>query len=151
MAVFYRLTRADYAPTAFRGSRRWGRWHRLGTPLVYAADTPATALLETLAHAERATLLARPYVVFRIECPDAHLIRLAPADLPADWRAWPWPRSTQALGTFWFTRQASVVLEVPSAVVPHQRNYLVNPYHPDFARLAIGPPEPFDIDPRLGR
>jgi RES domain-containing protein len=41
------------------------------------------------------------------------------------------------------------VLAVPSAIVPRETNYLLNPAHPDFRRLRIGRPEPFSLDPRM--
>lgn len=148
--TIYRLTKAAYAETAIRGSRGRGRWHRLGTPMIYAADAPATALLETLVHADRADLLRMPYVVFAITLnPGRHLLRLPPSLLPSDWQAWPWPASTQEIGTYWFEAQASVVLAVPCAVVPYQRIYLINRQHSHFAELEITGPDDFPIDARL--
>lgn len=148
----YRLTRAVYAATAFDGSRGRGRWHRQGTPVVYAADAPATALVETLAHAESASLLVEPYVVFRVTLdPERHLLQLPPDELSPDWQAFPWSDGTQALGTLWFETAASVALEVPSAVVPSQRNVLLNPRHPLWKEIVVEGPEPFPIDPRLAR
>jgi RES domain-containing protein len=40
-------------------------------------------------------------------------------------------------------------LEVPSAVVPRECNYVLNPVHPDFAALRIEPAEPYELDLRL--
>lgn len=149
--TIYRLTKATYADTVFAGSRGRGRWHQMGASVVYAADQPATALLETLVHATRADLIRVPYVVFEIGLDeDRHLLRLPQEILPADWQAWPWPASTQEIGTYWFQSQASAVLEVPSAVIPYHRNYLINPSHPDFQELHIEGPTPFPIDVRLG-
>ena len=146
----YRLTKAVYADTAFRGSRGRGRWHEQGIPMVYAADQPATALLETLVHTGRADLLAAEYVLFRIELDeDAHVLTVPEEQLPCDWQAWPWPASTQQIGTFWHQQQPSVALQVPSAVVPVQRNMLLNIQHPDFATLSIEGPTPFPVDTRL--
>ena len=147
----YRITKAAYAETAFRGSRGRGRWHKQGVPMVYAADQPATALLETLVHAGRADLVTADYVLFEIELDDnADLLMLPDADLPPDWRAWPWPTATQEIGTFWHERRASVALSVPSAVIPMQRNVLLNIQHPDFRALSIDGPFPFPADTRLG-
>ena len=150
----YRLTKARYKDTAFTGIgglKSAGRWHRTGTPVVYASDAPASALLELIAHTEAATLLTQRYVLFAIDLvPARHLLELEAAALPADWRAPRWPPSTQAIGTRWFEDGDSVALEVPSAVVPQQRNYLINPPHPLFEELRITGPAPFDIDPRLG-
>lgn len=148
----YRLVKAEYADTAFRGSRGRGRWHRLGTPMVYASDQPATALLETLVHTGRAALLQEEYVLFSIELDEEeHLVRLPSSDLPDNWQAWPWPESTREIGTYWHESEASVALEVPSAVLPVQRNYLLNVGHPAFADVRIRGPEDFPIDTRLAR
>ncbi|GIV60340.1 MAG: hypothetical protein KatS3mg043_1429 [Rhodothermaceae bacterium] len=154
MHLAWRLTKARYKDTALRGYGsllHGGRWHHRGVPVVYAADTPALALLETMVHLEEADLLAFEFVAFPIRFGDDLLEVLDTEALPEDWNAWPWPASTQHLGTNWFMSQRSVVLRVPSAVVPHQYNYLINPTHPDFSRLEIGPAEPFPVDPRLAR
>ncbi len=148
--TIYRLVKRAYTESAFRGSRGRGRWHRLGIPMVYGADQPATALLETLVHAERTRLLEAPYVLFEITLDeDRHLLRLPSSMWPSDWQAWPWPESTQEIGSYWFERQESVVLEVPCAVAPYHRNYLINPRHPAFSELPVEGPSNFPIDPRL--
>ena len=150
----YRLTKDHYKATAFAGIGAVlnpGRWHRKGTPLVYASDQPASALLEVLVHTEAHELLNDAYVLFEIDLePERHLSRLPTSEYPDGWRAQSWSRAPQAVGTAWAERQVSVVLEVRSAVVPHQRNYLVNPYHPLFSELSISEPQTFKIDPRLG-
>jgi RES domain-containing protein len=69
--------------------------------------------------------------------------------LPGDWRQLPAPPSTRELGSRWAVETRSVVLRVPSAVVEGEFNYLLNPRHPDFARLEIGEPQRFSFDPRL--
>ncbi len=146
----YRLTKAVYADTAFRGSRGRGRWHEQGIPMVYAADQPATALLETLVHTGRADLLTADYVLFRIQLDEAaHVLTVPEEQRPDDWQTWPWPASTQQIGTFWHQQQQSVALQVPSAVVPVQYNMLLNIQHPDFATLSIEDPTPFPVDTRL--
>jgi RES domain-containing protein len=146
-----RLAKAEYADSAFRGSRGRGRWHEQGTPMVYCSDQPATALSETMVHAGRADLIDESYVLFSVEIdPGAHLLKLPESELPEDWRAWPWPASTRELGTYWHEEEASLALEVPSAVVPRQRNYLVNAMHPDFEEAEMIGPEPFPVDTRLG-
>ena len=70
-------------------------------------------------------------------------------DLPDNWHRHPAPRELRDLGTRWAEAGETAVLRVPSAVVPGERNYLLNPRHADFGRLAIGPPEPFALDSRL--
>ena len=152
--TIYRLTKQKYAKAAFEGTgamRSDGRWHRAGNPIVYASDTPAGALLEVIAHTEAVALLKHSYVLFTIALePDRHLLRLSADRLPADWRSLQWPTSTQRIGTRWFEDQDSVALEVPSAVIPQQHNYLINPRHPHFGELGIEGPTAFEIDSRLG-
>jgi RES domain-containing protein len=43
----------------------------------------------------------------------------------------------------------SAVLELPSAIIPIELNYLLNPAHPEFKKIAIGKPVPFSFDPRF--
>ena len=57
--------------------------------------------------------------------------------------------STRQIGDDWVANRASAVLEVPSVVVPAERNYLIATAHPDVGELATGPPQPFSFDPRL--
>lgn len=155
--TFWRLTKAKYAaledargPFSGYGSMlHGGRWHPRGRPIVYAAESAALALLETLVHVERADLLRFDYRVIPITIPEAAVTTLATEDLPADWRAWPYPASTQQIGAAWFDARRSVALVVPSAVVPHERNVLINPVHPRFGACEVGDPQPFPIDPRL--
>jgi RES domain-containing protein len=154
MQSIYRLTKARYADDAFSGDgamRFDGRWHRRGVRIAYASDAPASALLDVITHTEASSRLRHDYVLFEVRLdPDEHLLTVGPDLLPDDWRAVPWPTSTQEIGTFWYEEQASVVLDVPSAVVPHQRNFLINVSHPRFEELEVQGPAPFEIDPRLG-
>ena len=128
MQRIYRLTKARYADSAFSGKdamRADGRWHRRGVRLAYASDTPAGALLEMIARTEAASRLRHAYVLFEVHLdPAAHLLEIGGDLLPENWRAHPWPASTQEIGAFWHEQASSVVLDVPSAVVPRQRNYL---------------------------
>lgn len=153
----HRLTQRRYQDSAYAGIgalRHHGRWHRAGIPVVYAAESPALALLEVLIHVERPRLLTMDLVVVPARFDEALLESVAafvgPEGLPADWRTFPWPASTQQIGQRWFAEKRSVVLEVPSAVVPSASNYLLNPEHPRFDEVARGPAAPFDVDPRLG-
>jgi RES domain-containing protein len=69
--------------------------------------------------------------------------------LPLDWRQLPAPLSTREVGTRWVAESRSAVLRVPSIVMDGEFNYVLNPRHPDFARLEIGAPLEFSFDPRL--
>ena len=75
--------------------------------------------------------------------------RLAEKKLPMDWRASPPGPATMQLGNEWVRAQRSAVLAVPSAIIPAETNYLLNPAHPDFRRLRIHKPVEFTFDPRM--
>lgn len=71
------------------------------------------------------------------------------ADLPSDWRTCPAPPALATRGEQWLRESRTAVLSVPSVVIPHERNFVFNPTHRDFARLTIHPSEPFSFDPRM--
>jgi hypothetical protein len=77
--------------------------------------------------------------------------RAAHNALPDGWDGFSHPEATKCIGTRWLEEERSVVLEVPTAVIPVAKNYLVNPFHPDFPALACGEPKPFNWDSRLFR
>jgi len=69
--------------------------------------------------------------------------------LPVNWRQYPAPDGMGRLGGEWFAESHTAILAVPSVLIPHEWNYVLNPEHPDFRRLIIGRPEPFSFDPRM--
>jgi RES domain-containing protein len=75
--------------------------------------------------------------------------RMTPSDLPANWRTYPAPETLADLGTRWAQELRTPVLAVPSAVIPQELNYLLNPLHSHFKRIRVGKPEAFRFDPRL--
>lgn len=150
MLTVWRLVTARFADTAFSGdgARLYGgRWNRKGVPLVYAAGSQSLAVLEMLVQDE--PLRAR-YVMIRVRIPEKIKIRyLKIADLPHDWRDLAAREQLQKIGTEWARKRTGAVLAVPSAVIPSESNYLLNPLHPDFKRIEIGKPEAFVTDVRL--
>jgi RES domain-containing protein len=72
-----------------------------------------------------------------------------PKSYPGSWRVYPYGQSTQRFGSAWAHSHRSVALRVPSAVILGEFNYLLNPEHPDFAKLRISAAEPFRFDSRL--
>ena len=149
----WRLCSAKYGATAFSGEGAelyGGRWSPTGIAVAYSSESRALAVVEILANAEeRDRLRAREWVFVSAEVP-LELIE-KPAKVPPSWRVFPHSNETQLFGTEWAKAKRSAVLRVPSAVVPGEFNYLLNPSHPDFAKVKIGKPQPFIFDPRLKR
>jgi RES domain-containing protein len=69
--------------------------------------------------------------------------------LPRSWRRYPAPASLQRLGNAWLDRNSASVLRVPSALVPSESNFLINPAHPDGRKLRVVRKAPFRFDLRL--
>lgn len=151
MPTAWRIFKTVYAKTAFdgEGARLFGgRWNSPGTRMVYAAGSASLALVEVLVHLEDAGPLPA-FSLCSAGFDDGIVRKLQDSELPDDWNVLPYPASTQALGDLWVRDLQSAVLEVPSAVVPGESNYLINPAHEDFASLKLGEPRPYELDPRL--
>jgi RES domain-containing protein len=89
-------------------------------------------------------------VIIEALIPDRMKIKkLEISDLPTGWNG-PVPNdATRDIGTNWAASMETAVLSVPSAVIDRERNYLINPRHPDFGLITFSAPEPFHFDPRL--
>lgn len=151
MITSWRIVQPRHLPTAFDGlgaGRYPGRWNERGTPIVYTACSLSLAALEMLVHLPGPNILQR-YQSIPVSFDEALCRQLSPKDLPPDWAYDPAPLSTRALGTQWIADASSVVLAVPSAVVPIETIFLLNPRHPDFPDLTIGEARHFQFDPRL--
>lgn len=152
MRTVWRLCSARHARSALsgEGARLFGgRWNEKGVPLVYTSSTLALAVVEILVHVDEVPV---DFVAIRIDIPTSVKVeRLSPRRLPRDWRAHPAPARLQAEGTEWAHSLRSLALEVPSAVVPQERNVLLNPLHPGRAALVVHKPERFAFDRRLKR
>ena len=115
--------------------------------MVYTSSTQALAVLENLVHINPPVIFKYVAVPFQFE--DALLEIFPITNLPSDWKEEPPPLSTQAIGDLWVREQRSCVLALPSAIVPRELNYMINPAHQDFGQISIGRSEPFTFDPRL--
>lgn len=149
----WRIVKARFARTAFTGdgARLFpGRWNRRGTPMVYLAGSVSLAMLELLVHLPNADLL-HAYRLFEVTIPTDLIQMLPRRRLPKRWNAERISAETQSIGSNWVRAGRSAVLEVPSAIVPTESNYLLNPRHDGFRRIRIGPARLFRFDSRLHR
>lgn len=132
------------------GLRAPARWHNAGAPIVYTASSPASALVEMLVHLELGDVdhLPDSFLLLMIEIADSIAIitldenRLSPA-----WRTQ--EQETRAAGDTWLRESNSAILSVPSAIVPHTKNYLINPSQPDAKNIKIRSYGRYPFDSRL--
>ena len=148
----WQIVKFQHIKSAFDGEGAriaGGRWNKIGTPMIYTADSLALAALETVVHLPKSDLLKKIFFHIPVRFDNDLALSLNPADLPADWDCIPPSDSSQAIGTDWISKEKSVVLKVPSTIIHEEFNYLINPAHPDFKKLSIGSPERFTFDPRI--
>jgi RES domain-containing protein len=152
--VAWRIVQPRFAKDAFsgEGARRYGgRWNSPGIAVVYTAQSLSLAVLEILVHVDSEKLLAN-YIAIPITFEESLVTKLSlseEAELPRNWHAGPASKATRRLGDQWAAEGRSPVLQVPSAVIPSESNFLLNPVHADFHKLIPGKPVPFEFDPRL--
>lgn len=112
-----------------------GRWHHAGRPVVYLTDSPASAMLEVLVHQEiDADDLPDNFRLMRIETADDIPIDQI-TDLPDQWEEQ--VEHTRALGDAWLAACETLLMKVPSAIMPHTDNFLFNPLHPQAAQAKL--------------
>jgi RES domain-containing protein len=128
-----------------------GRWNRAGAAVVYCADCPALACLETLAHAATGGLPLNRYLI-GIEVPAAVWKKREKYDAgsaPAGWDARPAGKISLDFGDRWIADRRSLVLELPSVVAAEHRVLLLNPEHPEMKKARIVSKRLWSYDPRF--
>lgn len=152
MEVF-RLSVAKYADlTGTGGLCGDGRWHTKGKPVVYGGSSRALAILEKFIHEED------------IDVPDMSMITIYIPDdlpyeqitlhqLPNEWDSIDSTKlgGTQVLGDTFLKSLSHAYLKVPSAIVPHEYNYIINPAHPDAHCIKVIDKHPYSYDGRYKR
>ena len=128
------------------GLRAAGRWHSQGRRIVYLADHPSSALLEMLVHMDR-DLIPPAYQLLRVAVPDDIVAEAVGPELPLDWRTQ--TMVSREIGDRWLDRSTSALLQVPSAISAQGANFLLNPAHPDTARVGVAEVIQAPFDPRL--
>jgi RES domain-containing protein len=146
----WRIASAAHAAFDGEGARRYGsRWTPRGVPAVFTSATLSLAALERFVHTD-SDLEPADLVAIPIEISDDIAIEFVDVEtLTTGWRTFPPPPALSVIGEQWLRASRTAILSVPSVVIPHERNLVLNPMHRDFARLSIGRSEPFSFDPRM--
>lgn len=152
MHTVYRIFKTKHRTSWADGEgafRFGGRWNSPGTRILYTASSLALATLELFVHLNSEALL-NAYSFASVTFDEAAVERVEKfAGLPSNWDVFPPPEDTQRIGDEWVVSGSGLVLSVPSAVLPVERNYLINVGHPDLSKVALAAPERLVIDKRL--
>ncbi len=124
-----------------------GRWNSTGKAALYTSESKSLALLEVLSNTPLA-ILRTDFSVITLELTgnfstDEYTLK----DLPAGWNTY--PVSVTRMGDRWLTAGKSLLLKVPSVIVPSECNVIINPAHPDFNKVKITDTEKLVIDKRI--
>jgi RES domain-containing protein len=148
--ILYRITRCIYAgDLSGTGARLFGgRWSSIGKSATYFASSCSLAMLEVLVHLQP-LMVPDDFCLVEVEVPDKHIHTITTDILPRDWKDVSPPQVLTRIGDDFLKKQEYFMLKVPSAIVPAEYNYLLNPLHPDMKKVKIIKKEPFDFDSRL--
>lgn len=153
--IVYRIARSKWATDlSGQGARlHGGRWNHIGTPCVYSSQNRALAVLEYTVNIN-VDEIPRALSIVTIEIPENFSERLHPvsiSDLPGDWRDSPTPSSTKDFGTRLLQSGLYPIISVPSAIVPQELNYLINPLHGLTTAIRVIEIQDFVYDVRIKR
>jgi RES domain-containing protein len=150
MQVF-RIARKQFASSlSGRGAALYGaRWNSPGIEMIYTAGNRSLAMAEVAVHLSLGTI-PDDYMMITIQIPDDITITgINEEELPENWNQFPHNHSTQKIGDDFILENRFCVMQVPSVVTAGDYNFLLNPMHPDFARIHIREVRKFAFDRRL--
>jgi RES domain-containing protein len=152
--TLWRLYRAEYGPglDGIGGTLADGRWHTRGERVVYFGARAAIVVLERLAHTDPdlfpADLRLASFEFIETMSSDISTIKAEDiSPLPEKWVRD--ENATRRIGGQWWRERSSLLLLVPSAVLPEESNYVLNAQHPGAKSLQLVRERPFTFDPRL--
>jgi RES domain-containing protein len=147
--IVYRLGRTKYASILDgEGARlHGGRWNQVGTACIYTSESRALAVLEYTVNTNIADI-PRSLSITTIEIPDEILFHAVPS-LPGDWRDAPAPVSAKEFGTKALLNKTHSVHKFPSAIIPQEFNYLLDPLYSGSAAFRIIDVQDFVYDIRI--
>lgn len=138
----YRIEREKYLETTLQGFgaalTEGYRWNSLNTYLVYTAESRALATLEVFVHLDFSEDLPIDRFYVEINIPDnIEILELSMEQLSENWDSKPPILETQFIGDDFVSQKNTAVLKVPSAIVPSEFNYLINPNHHDSSKIKV--------------
>ena len=146
--IVYRITTEQWA-NQLHASGYAARWNSKGNFVIYTASTRALACLENLVH-RSGEGLNRIFKTVEIDIPGSLTIQnVLRTQLKDDWTKRENYFQTRTVGDEWLKEKKSPILRIPSAIIPEEHNYLINPEHPDFQKISIKRISDFLFDNRL--
>lgn len=148
MEVF-RVSSTKYSKE-LTASGKAARWNKDGEFVIYTGETRSLAMLENIVHKSIQTGLDYETMILSITDSEDIFSRKRISDLPSNWRDISAYSKLQDIGSKWYHSKESLVLQVPSVIVPQEFNYIINANHPEFKNhITLVRQEEFVLDNRL--
>jgi RES domain-containing protein len=146
----FRIAKKRYAADLSGAGARMagGRWNFKGTPVIYTSESRALAFCEFFIHVSPAFIPGNLKIVTVNIPDDIQPETVDRTDLPADWRNATHSYRSAQIGTVWLQSRTSLLLRVPSAVIPEEHNILINPIHNHLHLVRIESIDDFHIEER---
>jgi RES domain-containing protein len=144
----YRITLAKFADS-LQASGRPARWNGNHVKVIYTSSSQSLSCLENVVH--RSSLgLNQNFRLLTINIPDnIKIAEIRLDNLEPGWKDYETFPYTQNIGNEWVKNNETAVLKVPSAIIPQEYNYLLNPNHPNFSKIELIGNRSFIFDHRI--
>ncbi len=149
--IVYRVANLKYKDFTLTGTgaeKVGGRWNEIGTRTVYCSENISLALLEYYVHSENIAYLPKSILIAKIEFPDDFEINELES-LPSGWNQYPYSAVTTGIFSKLAKNRDFFALKVPSTIVPHEYNILLNPLFKNFGQVEIKEFMELSVDERL--
>jgi len=148
--IVFRVGRTKYAnDLTGEGARLFGgRWNHKLISCIYTSESRSLAILEYTVNVN-VDDIPRAMSMATIEIPENNILQLTVAELPGNWRDAPAPAETKNLVSRLLTENNFLAIKIPSAVIPEEFNYVLNPAHAGSAGFKIIKLKDFVYDIRI--
>ena len=145
----YRISKCEYiSDLQGTGAARYpGRWHSKGTYILYTAASPSLALLESVVHISNIVIAS--YCMTCLSVPEDKTKIIPIRELPGNWHDNPPPDILKQIGDSFIKENKFLALKIPSAIMPEENNFLLNPNHTDFKKVSVVYTRNIPIDERF--
>ncbi len=134
--LVYRIVHKKYSKSLFASGME-GRWNAEGNKVIYCAESIALAFLENMIR-RQGVGFNNDFKIMIIQVPDDLKISIInDKDLKSGWRSLDNYFQCQELGNKWYLDGKTLLLKVPSAVLPEEFNFVINTLHDDYRKIKL--------------
>lgn len=146
----WRLCREEYADLSGIGASLYGgRWNSPSRQVVYTASSLSLAFVEIIPGLRKG-VFPTGFVSLHINIEEkASKKEISLEDFPSGWKKGNANQWFIEIGNNWIYEKSTLLLIVPSVIIPEEKNILINPHHPEINLVKITSTKPFTIDPRF--